>query len=87
MKKAAHILRELAAGISHTCSAIINTVFFGGDMHTSVSARAHMEQAKPQWRNRRRFINAVFFWQQDHCRRAWEVDYKRALAKVEANRL
>ena len=85
MSKLAHILREVAAGIGHTFSALINTVAFGGDMHTSTSAAAHLQQSHPAWRNRRRFINGLFFWQADHCRRAWEADYARALAKVRAN--
>ena len=85
MSRALHIIREVAAGIAHTCSAMLNTVAFGGDMHTSTSARAHLEQVHPAWRNRRRFINAVFFWQDDHCKSAWEADLERAIKKVEAN--
>ena len=83
--KLGHIAREVAAGIGHTSSAMVNTILFGGDMFTSTSARAHLEQAHPAWRNRRKFINAVFFWQADHCKRAWEADYARALRKVQAN--
>ena len=86
MNRAVHIIREVAAGIAHTCSAMLNTVAFGGDMFTSTSARAHLEQAHPAWASRRRFINALFFWQEDHCRMAWEADYARAMAKVNANR-
>jgi hypothetical protein len=66
---------------------MLNTVAFGGDMFTSTSARAHMEQAHPAWRNRRRFINAVFWWQDDHCKQAWQDDLSRAMAKVNANTL
>lgn len=83
--KLAHIAREVVAGIAHTSSAMLNTVAFGGDMFTSTSARAHLEQAHPAWANRRRFINGLFFWQADHCKAAWEADYARALRKVQAN--
>ena len=86
MSRAVHIIREVAAGIAHTSSAMLNTVAFGGDMFTSTSARAHLEQAHPAWRNRRRFINAVFFWQEDHCKAAWMADYDRAILKVHANK-
>jgi hypothetical protein len=86
MKKLGHILKELLAGISHTMSAMLNTIVFGGDMFTSTSARAHLEQDHPAWANRRKFINALFFWQEDHCKLAWETDYRRALTKVEKNR-
>jgi multidrug resistance efflux pump len=85
MKKLAHILRELAHGIGHTASAMLNTVRFGGDMYTSTSARAHLDQAQPDWRRRRRIINALFFWQEDHCRSAWEADFNRAVEKVSRN--
>ena len=85
MNRALHIIREVAAGIAHTCSAMLNTIVFGGDMFPSTSARAHLEQAHPAWRNRRRFINALFFWQSDHCKAAWQSDYERALLKVSAN--
>jgi hypothetical protein len=85
MKKLLHIIREVAAGIAHTASATLNTVAFKGDMHTSTSAAAHMKQAHPAWRNRRRFINALFFWQDDHCKAAWEADFMRAVAKFQAN--
>ena len=82
----AYIIRELAHGIAHKASAMLNTIVFGGDMFTSTSARAHLEQARPAWRNRRRFINALFFWQADHCKAAWQADYERALLKVHANK-
>ena len=85
MSRAVHIIREVAAGIAHTCSAMLNTVAFGGDMHTSLSARSHMEQDHPAWRSRRQFINALFFWQSDHCKSAWESDLERAIKKIEAN--
>jgi len=86
MNRAMHIAREVAAGIAHTCSAMLNTVAFKGDMFTSTSAAAHLGQEHPAWRNRRRFINAVFFWQADHCKAAWETDYERALLKTHANK-
>jgi len=87
MKKAAHIIREVVAGIAHTASAMLYTVAFNGDMHTSTSAAAHLKQAHPAWANRRRFINALFWWQDDHCKQAWQDDLARAMAKVKANTL
>ena len=85
MNRIFHIARELAHGIAHTCSSILNTVVFGGDMYTSTSARAHMEKHKPEWANRRNFINNMFFWQEDHCKGAWQADYDRAFNKFFAN--
>ena len=85
MNRVFHITREVAAGIAHTCSAMLNTVVFGGDMYTSTSARAHMEQGHPAWANRRNLINRLFFWQEDHCKEAWEADYERAFNKFFAH--
>ena len=85
MKKLLYILKEVASGISHTSSALLNTIVFGGDMYTSTSARAHMERHKPEWAKRRKFINALFFWQEDHCKQAWQSDYDRAFRKFFAN--
>ena len=85
MNRAVHIARELAHGIAHTCSAMLYTAC-GGDMFTSFSAACHLRQSHPAWRNRRRFVNALFFWQDDHCKAAWQSDYDRALLKVHANK-
>jgi hypothetical protein len=95
MKKVIHIIAEVSAGIAHTLSALLNTVAFGGDMFTSTSARAHMEtynevdelrpDAPKEWLTRRKWINRIFFWQEDHCRQAWQSDYDRALNKFFAN--
>jgi len=86
MNRATHIARELAHGIAHTCSAMLYTVAFKGDMFTSFSAACHLRQSHPAWRNRRRFVNGIFFWQADHCKAAWKADYERALLKVYANK-
>jgi len=83
--KLVHIIREIVAGIAHTSSATWNTARYGGDMYTSTSARAHMERHKPEWAKRREFINRVFFWQEDHCKQAWQADYDRAFKKFFAN--
>jgi hypothetical protein len=93
--KVVAIIKEVSAGVAHTSSALLNTTLFGGDMFTSTSARAHMEthdevgeqrpNAPKQWVNRRRWINRMFFWQEDHCKKAWQSDYDRALDKFFAN--
>ena len=85
MKKLWYVGKELIHGISHTTSAMLNTIVFGGDMYTSTSARAHMEKHEPEWAKRRNFINNMFFWQEDHCKGAWQADYDRAFNKFFAN--
>lgn len=88
-------LAEVFQGIGHTLSAFVNTIFLKGDMYTSMSARCHMEtydsEGKPRenppskWVNMRKWINRVFFWQEDHCKTAWETDYQRAFDKFFAH--
>ena len=80
-----HIIREVAAGIVHTCSATVNTLIYGGDMYTSLSERAYMESHKPEWAKRKKRINKLFPFQDNHCKSAWKADLERAFKKVEAN--
>ena len=96
MKKLIHILSALISGVAFFCSAALNLLAFGAeDMFTSTSARAHMEthdevgeprpNAPKQWVNRRKWINRLFFWQEDHCKQAWQADYDRAMNKFLSN--
>lgn len=51
-----------------------NAAFLGGSMYQTTSARAHIE---PMPRHRA-VINALFFWQDDHCKFAWEREVEMA---------
>lgn len=55
-------------------SRFINAAFFGGSTHQTTSARAYIEP----WPMRQRFINALFFWQDNHCQRAWQREVENA---------
>lgn len=44
----------------------------------TISARAYRQRAKPRWKRAMRFIDAMFFWQRDHCRNAYLGEIKRA---------
>lgn len=54
-------------------SRFINATFFGGTVYQSISARAHCEGWKLQG-----YINALFFWQDDHCAMAWRSEVENA---------
>ncbi len=54
----------------------LNTLL-GGYCDESTSSRAHRQQIKRRWRWARRGINALFFWQHDHCRDAYEAEQQR----------
>ena len=54
-------------------------VVLHGSTAQTLSARSHLEAAtSTAWARRRRFINAIFFWQADHCKLAWEMEVERA---------
>ena len=46
---------------------------FGGWADETLSAHAH----RAGWGWRRKAINALFFWQADHCRAAYEAEMER----------
>ena len=49
----------------------------GGWPDESTSARAHRQQHKRRWRVTRRVVNAVFWWEPDHCQAAYFAEKAR----------
>lgn len=50
----------------------------GGWADETISARAHRQaDGKARWRRTKKVINAIFFWQEDHCRRAYQSEQER----------
>lgn len=64
-------IHQLAIAIDQ----LANTVFSGWADET-LSSRAWRSRDKRRWNIAYRVIDAVFFWQKDHCRKAYE--YERA---------
>lgn len=75
MKRLSYILYRIAMDIISLVSRGLNAFFFGGSTAQTLSARAHIEDG---WATHRRIINALFFWQADHCKSAWEAEVARA---------
>lgn len=74
-----YILFRIANDLVSLLSRAINAFLFGGSTAQTLSARSHLEAAASSvWDRRRRFINALFWWQPDHCRWAWETEVERA---------
>lgn len=73
-----YIAYRIAEMLVSLISRAINAGLLGGSTHQTTSARAHIETTS-KWRVIRAGINGLFFWQQDHCRWAWdqEVDHAR----------
>jgi hypothetical protein len=57
---------------------LLNAIL-GGYPDESTSSRSHRQQHKLRWRIARRVINAMFFWQNDHCKLAYleETRYRQ----------
>lgn len=58
----------------------LNATFFGGWADETISARAHRNSfaGKKKWVIFERWINKLFFWQEEHCREA----YLREVARL-----
>ena len=55
----------------------INTVF-GGWADETISSRAYRMQGKSgKFAKLRKLIDGLFFWQEDHCQRAYESEKNR----------
>jgi hypothetical protein len=74
-----YVVGRLAIDLGSLASRAVNALIFGGSTAQTTSARAHIEApTSPAWERRRRFINAFFFWQPDHCASAWAQEVDRA---------
>jgi hypothetical protein len=74
MNRAAYITYRVAEMLVSLISRFINAALLGGSTHQTTSARAFIEPL-PRLRV---VINAIFFWQEDHCRWAWEREVAEA---------
>jgi hypothetical protein len=55
-------------------SRFLNATFFGGSTHQTLSARSYIEPLPRTGE----FINALFFWQDNHIKWAWEREVAEA---------
>ena len=79
-----YILWRILNDLVSLLSRALNAMLFGGSTAQTLSARAHLEAPYSlAWRRRREMINGIFFWQEDHCRYAWELELERARYVVE----
>ena len=65
---------HIAIAIDQLANAVL-----AGHADETLSARAHRMRIKgqPYWGWTARAINLLFFWQQDHCRGAWQAERLR----------
>lgn len=98
VRQTAHILYEVGYFLISLVSRVFNSIN-GGSMHQTYSARVHIEARDARncaaqgllsctgidWIKRARRINAAFFWQEDHCAKAWAAEVLRAKKTLERN--
>jgi hypothetical protein len=50
----------------------------GGWADETISSRSYRQRHKPRWAIAYKLINALFFWQNDHCRGAYNQEKIRS---------
>lgn len=82
-------LYEILYTVFSLFSRTLNAVVFGGSMNQTLSARAFVEsqlrETSDGWDRIYLFINALFFWQEDHCHGAWLAEVMRATKTLRLN--
>lgn len=62
----------------------------GGSPYQTLSARSYVEavidEKQNHWDTYRRLINGLFFWQSNHCERAWLRQVERAMRTLKDHR-
>lgn len=70
-----HWLSQVLIALDQQANALVP----GGWADETLSSRAHRMKVKgqPVWGWTASFINALFFWQKDHCKNAWQDELDR----------
>lgn len=83
-----YIIYEAVYFLFSLLSRVVNAAFFKGSMQQTISARTYvLSHDNPKWERRRKIIDTIFFWEEDHCRKSWWAEVNRArktLARNEA---
>jgi hypothetical protein len=88
MPRPVYVFYRLGESLLSSLSRFCNAAFFAGSTHQTISAQAFIESASnTRWARRQRFIDAIFFFQPDHCRWAWEIEVRNAKKTLERNKL
>ena len=74
-----YILYRVFEMLVSLVSRFLNATFFGGSTHQTLSARCYIEPLPRTGE----FVNALFFWQDNHIKWAWEREVKEAKKTLE----
>jgi len=70
-----YILARFAEMLIAAGSRVLNAAVFGGSMYQTLSSRAFIDgQTCPKWAKRRDLIDRLFWFQPDHCAKAWAAE-------------
>lgn len=72
------------------CSQLTNVVWFNGSPNETVSARCYRQgvlNGNPGWYRLYLIVNALAFWQSNHCRGAYHTDVLFARAVMEQEKV
>jgi hypothetical protein len=80
-----YVLSRLLEVFAAALSIALNVVFFNGSTRETTSSRAYIDgKTDPKWARRRDFIDALFFYKDDHCAGAHAMQVRNALKTLEA---
>jgi hypothetical protein len=84
--KICYVVYEIGYFSFSLFSRCLNTIAFGGSMHQTLSARTHIEAVNSKaWKKREKVINMIFFFEPDHCAKAWHSEVARARKTLAKN--
>lgn len=79
MNRLFYIPLRLISDLVSIASRGINAVFFNGSTAQTLSARSYLDGRESRfWAGMGKLINAIFFWQENHVKTAWEQEVERA---------
>lgn len=55
----------------------LGNALLGGWADETLSSRSHRQNSKLRWHIMEKIINTLFFFQKDHCRKAYESEIHR----------
>lgn len=79
--RAIHQLSRVVAWASQG----LNVLLLGGHPNETVSGRAYRMRRRRVWRAAYQALNAIYFWQEDHCQASHLADLRWAQEMVDAH--
>lgn len=74
-----YIPLRLVSDLISIASRGLNAVIFYGSTAQTLSARSYLDGRDSRfWAGMGKLINALFFWQENHVKAAWESEVERA---------